>query len=314
MRVARDVTELVGSTPLVRINRLVGPHDAEVLLKLESMNPGGSVKDRPALRMIQGLEARGALGPGSTIIEATSGNTGVGLAMVGAARGYRVVLVMPEGSSRERIQLFQAFGARVELTPAEERMPGAIARAEALGRELPGAVLTHQFDNPDNPAAHREGTALEILADTDGRLDALVATCGTGGTIVGTGEALRQRLGAIRIVAVEPAASPVLSGGKPGPHGIPGMGPGFVPSIVHLDLFDAIVQVTDAQALEMARRLAAVEGLLVGPSSGAAVHAALAEARALGPGRRVVAVAPDTGERYLSTGLYDPAAPAGALP
>lgn len=304
MRIADSVVDLIGRTPMVRLRKIPPPGSAEVVMKLEMFNPGGSVKDRPALTMVQEAARRGELLPGGALIEATSGNTGIGLAMVGAALGYRVILVMPDNMSEERVQLLRAYGAEVVLTPEEEGMPGAIRKAEELYRSIPGSLLTRQFENPDNPLAHRLTTAQEILEDTEGQLDGLVATCGTGGTITGTGEVLRAALPHLIVVAVEPASSPVLSGGQPGRHRIPGMGPGFIPPVLNRSVYHRVERVTDDEALQMTVRLAREEGLLVGPSSGAGVVAALRLAQELGTGRRIVVIAPDGGQRYLSTGLF----------
>lgn len=303
-RVARSVTELIGNTPAVCLQRLAGPDDAEVLVKLEKMNPSGSVKDRAAWGLIEDAETRGLIRPGSVIIEPTSGNTGIGLAMNAAARGYRLILVMPDNMTKERIALLKAYGAEVVLTPAAERMPGAIREAKRLLAEIPGSYMPNQFENPANPNIHRRTTALEIIAQTEGRLDAFVATSGTGGTITGTGETLREKLPDLHIAVVEPAGSPVLSGGQPGPHKLVGTSPGFVPAILNTSVYDEIIQVSDEDALETTRLLARREGLLVGPSSGASVWAALQVARRLGPGKRVLCMAPDTGERYLSMGIF----------
>jgi len=284
---------------MVRINRLVGPESAEVVAKLESFNPAGSVKDRIALSMIEDAEARGLIKPGDTIIEPTSGNTGIGLAMVAAAKGYRLILTMPENMTDERKALLTLFGAELILTPASEGMSGAVRKAEELAR-LHGYFMPQQFNNPANPEIHRRTTAREILEDTDGKLDAFVAGVGTGGTITGVGEVLKEKMPWVRIVAVEPARSPVLSGGKPGPHGIPGIGAGFIPAVLNLEVIDEIITVKDEDARETMLRLIREEGILAGISSGAAMWAALQVAKRLGPGKRVVVVLPDTGERYLS--------------
>ncbi|MDI3318130.1 MAG: cysteine synthase A [Bacillota bacterium] len=305
MPIYDDVTQLIGRTPMVRLHRLPEPGSAEVLVKLESFNPGGSVKDRAALSMVEAAEAEGKLRPGSVIVEPTSGNTGIALAMVAAARGYRAVIVMPESASRERIQLLYAYGAEVVLSPEEEGMSGALRLAREIVDRTPGAFMPQQFENPANPEAHRRTTAPEILEDTGGRLDAFVASAGTGGTITGTGRELRRHLPGLLIVTVEPAGSPVLSGGKPGRSRIPGLGPGFIPAVLDRTVYDRIVDVADEEAWETTRRLAREEGLLCGPSSGAVVCAALQVAKELGPGKRVVAIAPDTGERYLSMGLFE---------
>ncbi|TJY41018.1 cysteine synthase A [Cohnella pontilimi] len=303
-RIVRSVTELVGETPAVRLRRLAGLDMAEVLVKLEKQNPSGSVKDRAALGLIEDAEERGLIRPGTVIVEPTSGNTGIGLAMIAAAKGYRLILVMPDNMTKERISLLRAYGAEVVLTPAAERMPGAIAKACELLERNPGSYMPNQFENAANPDFHRRTTALEILRQTEGRLDAFVATAGTGGTITGTGETLRERLPDLHIAVVEPAGSPVLSGGRPGPHKLVGTSPGFVPPILNTSVYDEIIQVADDDALETTRQLAAREGILVGPSSGASVWAALQVARRLGPGKRVVCIAPDTGERYLSMGIF----------
>ncbi|MFD2613700.1 cysteine synthase A [Paenibacillus gansuensis] len=304
-RMVNSITELIGDTPAVRLNRLVTDQDAEVLVKLEKLNPSGSVKDRAASNLIAAAEREGRLHPGSVIIEPTSGNTGIGLAMNAAAKGYRAILVMPDNMSRERINLLKAYGAEVVLTPAAERMPGAIRKAEELAAGIPGSFIPQQFENPANPDIHRSTTALEILEQTGGRLDAFVATSGTGGTITGTGETLKERLPGIRVVVVEPEGSPVLSGGQPGPHKLVGTSPGFVPAVLNTAVYDEIVRVADEDALRTMRELASREGLLVGPSAGAAVWTALREARRLGPGRRVLCIAPDTGERYLTMDIWD---------
>ncbi len=303
-RMVQSVIDLIGNTPAVALQRLTGPQDAQVLVKLEKMNPSGSVKDRAASGLLIDAETRGLIGPGSLIVEPTSGNTGIGLAMYAAAKGYRLILVMPDNMTAERISLLRAYGAEVVLTPAAERMPGAIAKARELIEQNPGSYMPNQFENPANPNIHRTTTALEILEQTDGRLDAFVATSGTGGTVTGTGEALREKLPGLHIAVVEPAGSPVLSGGQPGPHKLVGTSPGFVPQILNTSIYDEIIQVKDEDALETTRRLARLEGLLVGPSSGASVWAALQVARRLGPGKRVLCIAPDTGERYLSMDIF----------
>ena len=299
MGIAKDITKLIGRTPMVRINRLVGPDSAEVVAKLESFNPAGSVKDRIALSMIEDAEARGLIKPGDTIIEPTSGNTGIGLAMVAAAKGYKLILTMPENMTDERKTLLTLFGAEIILTPASEGMSGAVRKAEELVR-LHGYFMPQQFNNPANPEIHRRTTAREILEDTGGKLDAFVGGVGTGGTITGVGEVLKEKMPWVHIVAVEPARSPVLSGGKPGPHGIPGIGAGFIPAVLNLEVIDEIITVTDEDARETMLRLIREEGILAGISSGAAMWAALQVAKRLGPGKRVVVVLPDTGERYLS--------------
>jgi cysteine synthase A len=301
---AEDILQLIGNTPVVRLRRLPQPGSATVWAKLEGFNPGGSVKDRIALSMVEAAERDGRLQPGGTIVEPTSGNTGIGLAMVAAARGYRLILTMPETMSVERRALLKAYGAELVLTPGAEGMAGAVARAEALVRENPAYFMPQQFKNPANPQVHRETTAREILAQVPGKVDAFVAGVGTGGTITGVGEVLKARWPDVRIVAVEPADSPVLSGGKPGPHKIQGIGAGFIPDVLRVDLLDEVIPVTYEAARETARRLAREEGILVGISSGAAAWAALQVAARLGEGKTVVVVLPDTGERYLSTGLF----------
>jgi cysteine synthase A len=304
MRTVNNVLELIGGTPIVKLHRLVEPNYADVYVKLESFNPGGSVKDRIAYSMIQAAEEQGLLKPGSVIVEPTSGNTGIGLAMIGAAKGYKVILVMPETMSLERRSLLKAYGAELVLTPGTEGMSGAIRKAEELKQQHPEYFIPQQFENPANPDIHRKTTAIEIFEQMDGRIDAFVAGVGTGGTVTGVGEVLKQRIPDIKIIAVEPAKSPVLSGGKPGPHGIQGIGAGFVPKVLDRDIIDDVVTVRDEDAMNTARRMAHEEGILVGISSGAAVFAALQQAKALGSGHNVVAVAPDTGERYLSTPLF----------
>ncbi|TRY27290.1 cysteine synthase A [Brevibacillus sp. LEMMJ03] len=305
MSVYQSITELIGNTPMVRLNRIVPDGAAEVYVKLEKFNPSGSVKDRAAYNMIAAAEAEGLIRPGDTIIEPTSGNTGIGLAMNAAAKGYRAILVMPDNMSKERINLLKAYGAEVVLTPSEQRMPGAIAKALELQKEIPGSFIPQQFENKANPDIHRTTTAVEILEQMDGRLDAFVATAGTGGTITGTGETLRQKLPDLYIAVVEPKGSPVLSGGKPGPHKLVGTSPGFIPPILNTSIYDEIVQIADEEALETMRKLAAKEGILVGPSAGAAVFAAIAVAKRLGSGKRVACIAPDTGERYLSMNIFE---------
>ncbi|MEK4473914.1 cysteine synthase A [Paenibacillus sp. FSL R7-0048] len=302
--VVNNITELIGNTPVVRLNRLTSPQDAELYVKLELFNPSGSVKDRAAYNLILQAELAGLLKPGGTIIEPTSGNTGIGLAMNAAAKGYKAILVMPDNMTKERINILKAYGADVVLTPAAERMPGAIAKAIELGKEVENSFIPQQFENKANPDIHRTTTALEILEQMEGKLDVFVASSGTGGTITGTGEVLREHLPDIRVLVVEPQGSPVLSGGKPGPHKLVGTSPGFVPAILNTQVYDDIVQVADEAALETVRMLAAKEGILLGPSGGATVWAALQEARRLGAGKRVLCIAPDTGERYLSMGIF----------
>ncbi len=297
--IADDVTQLVGKTPLVRLNRLPMNGSAAVLGKLESFNPAGSVKDRIALAMIEDAEARGLIKPGDTIVEPTSGNTGLGLAMVAAVKGYRLILTMPEDMSRERQALLALYGAELVLTPAIEGMSGAVYAAEELVRQH-GYFMPQQFINPANPEIHRRTTAREILEATDSRLDAFVAGVGTGGTLTGVGEVLKAERPRVRVVAVEPTRSPVLAGGRPGPHGIQGIGAGFVPGVLNLEVVDEIIAVTDEDAQQTMQRLVAEEGILAGISAGAAAWAAMQVARRLGSGKTVVVILPDTGERYLS--------------
>jgi len=300
--IANSVLDLVGNTPLVRLNRVVPPGAAEVLGKLESLNPAGSVKDRIALSMIEDAEARGELKPGDTIVEPTSGNTGIGLAMVCAVKGYRLILTMPEDMSVERRKLFTRFGAELILTPAIEGMSGAVYAAQELV-EKHGYFMPQQFNNPANPEVHRRTTAQEILKATGNSLDAFVAGVGTGGTITGVGEVLKEQVPDVLIVAVEPERSPVLGGGKAGLHGIQGIGASFVPGVLNREVYDELVSVSDEDAMSMTARLTKEEGLLVGISAGANVFAAVNVAMRLGAGKRVVTVLPDTGERYLSVNL-----------
>jgi cysteine synthase A len=306
MNIANNISELVGKTPLVRLNKVVGNAQAEIAAKLESFNPGGSVKDRIGVSMIKEAIETGKLKPGSVIIEPTSGNTGIALGMVAASLGYRLILTMPDTMSIERRRLLAAYGAELVLTPGAEGMKGAIQKAEELAREIPNSFIPQQFKNPANPKIHRETTAEEIWRDTDGKVDIVVAGVGTGGTLTGIGEAIKPRKPSFRIVAVEPEASPVLSGGEPGPHKIQGIGAGFVPDVLRTALLDEIFQVTNDQAFGMARRLAKEEGILAGISSGAAAHAAVQVAnRAENAGKLIVVILPDTGERYLSTPLFE---------
>jgi cysteine synthase A len=303
-RIADSVLDLVGDTPLLRLRRLPLPGSAEVVVKLEALSPGGSTKDRAALHMLRRAEAEGLLDEETVVVEPTSGNTGIGLAMVCAARGYRCVLVMPDSMSLERVTILERFGAEVVLTPAADDMAGAMARARELAASLPRAFVPSQFDNTANPEAHRLTTARELLDAIDGRLDAFVAGVGTGGTITGVGEVLRAELPHVRIVAVEPESSPVLSGGRAGAHRIQGIGAGFVPRVLRRELIDEVRTVSDRQAFEAMKALASREGILAGVSSGAAVHVALAVAAELGVGARVATILADGGERYLSLQHY----------
>jgi cysteine synthase A len=302
-----DITAAIGFTPLVRINKL-GSGEATILGKLESRNPCGSVKDRIALSMIEDAEEKGLIKPGTVIIEPTSGNTGIGLAFVCAAKGYPLVLTMPESMSIERRKILAMFGAKLVLTPATEGMTGAVKRAEKLVTETPNAFMPQQFKNPANPQIHRDTTAREIWVDTDGKVDILVAGVGTGGTITGCGEVLKQHNKKVRVVAVEPKDSPVLSGGKPGPHKIQGIGAGFVPDVLNRDIIDEVVQVSNRDAMETARQLASKEGILAGISSGAAMWAAMqVSQRPENQGKTIVVILPDTGERYISTEMFETA-------
>lgn len=300
-----SITELVGRTPLVEVSGFEN-QKARIVVKVEAFNPGGSVKDRIALAMIEDAEKKGVLKPGATIIEPTSGNTGAGLAWVGVAKGYRTILTMPETMSVERRNLLKAYGAKLELTPGTEGMKGAIARAEQLRATIPGAVILGQFVNPANPAIHEQTTGEEVWTDTDGKVDIFVAGVGTGGTVSGVGSALKKHNSAVKVVAVEPASSAVLTTGVPGKHKIQGIGAGFVPSTYNPDAVDEVVTVTDDDAFAGARKLARTKGLLVGISSGAAFSVALALARKdENAGKLIVALLPDTGERYLSTSLFE---------
>ena len=306
-KVAKRLTDLVGNTPLLELSNYNNSNGlkARLVVKLEYFNPAGSVKDRVALAMIEDAEMKGVLQPGATIIEPTSGNTGVGLAFVAAAKGYKLILTMPDTMSIERRNLLKALGAELVLTPGADGMKGAISKAEELKNATPGSVILQQFENPANPAAHLRTTGQEIWRDTDGKVDIFVAGVGTGGTVSGVGEALKQHNPAVRIVAVEPSASPVLSGGKPGPHKIQGIGAGFVPKNYKASVIDEVIPVQNDDAIRTSRKLAKQEGLLVGISSGAAVYAATELAkRPENEGKTIVALLPDTGERYLSTILY----------
>jgi cysteine synthase A len=304
LQIFNNITELVGNTPVVKLNKIVSSEMAEVYVKLEYFNPSRSVKDRAALNMVLEAERLGVLKPGSVIIEPTSGNTGIGLAMVGAAKGYEVILTMPDTSTAERVNILKAFGAKVVLTPGSERMPGAVRKAEELARKIPNSFIPMQFENLSNPDVHRRTTAREIYQQMEGRLDAFVATAGTGGTITGTGETLKEMLPGLKVYVCEPESSAVLSGHPPGPHKIVGTSPGFVPKILNRSVYDEIFLVRCAEAQETTRKLARLEGLLVGTSAGAAIGTALKVAKRLGPGHRVLAISPDTGERYLSSDLF----------
>jgi len=303
--IANTIVEKIGNTPLVRINKL-NHGDAEVVVKVESFNPASSVKDRIALGMVEAAEKAGTLKPGGLLIEPTSGNTGIGLALVAAVKGYRLILTMPETMSIERRKLLLAYGAELVLTDGTKGMPGAIARAEELHAENPGSFVPQQFENPANPEYHRTHTAEEIWRDTDGKVDAFIAGVGTGGTLTGVGEVLKQRNPEVKIIAVEPDTSPVLSGGRPGPHKIQGIGAGFVPKVLDTGIIDEIVPVSAENAGHIAREAAKQEGLLIGISSGAALYVALELAKQPAfAGKRIVALLPDSGERYLSTWLFE---------
>lgn len=304
MTIANNILELIGKTPVVRLNRIVGKADADIYLKLEFQNPGGSVKDRIAYSMITEAEKRGDLKPGDVIIEPTSGNTGIGLALVAAAKGYRTILVMPETMSLERRNILKAYGAELVLTPGSEGMKGAVNKATELHQENANFFLPQQFQNLDNVKVHLETTAEEILADFGGELDAFVAGIGTGGTITGVGKVLKEKNPSTQIVAVEPSASPILQGGKPAPHKIQGIGANFVPDILDTEIYDEVIGIDNEEAFEWARKLARDEGILGGISTGAAVAAAIRIARRLGEGKKVLTVSASNGERYLSTPLY----------
>ncbi|MFC4714378.1 cysteine synthase A [Planococcus dechangensis] len=300
-----SIVELIGNTPVVKLNRLVPQGAADVYVKLEMFNPTKSVKDRAAYNMIRVAEESGVLKKGSTIIEPTSGNTGIGLAMVAAAKGYRSILVLPDNATQERINLLKAFGSEVVLTPSDDKMPGAIHKALELQKTIPDSYIPQQFENPSNPDAHRGTTATEILEQMDGQLDAFIASAGTGGTITGTGETLKEKLPNLHITVVEPKGSPVLSGGKPGKHKLVGTSPGFVPDILNTAIYDEIMAIEDEDAIDMFRRAAREEGVFVGPSAGATIYAAIEVAKRLGSGKKVLCIAPDTGERYLSMNLFE---------
>lgn len=302
--ITKNILETIGQTPLIRLNRIAEAGGAEILAKVESLNPGGSIKDRIALAMINNAEQEGLLGQDSTVIEPTSGNTGIGLAMVCAVKGYKCVLTMPETMSLERIYILEAYGAEVVLTPGGQGMKGAIKKAEEIHKKTPHSFMPQQFKHLANPQVHRETTAREIISQTKGALEAFVAGVGTGGTITGVGEILKKHNPGVRVIAVEPETSAVLSGNAQGPHKIQGIGAGFIPDILNKDVIDEIITVSDRDAYEAAKLLAKQEGLFCGPSSGAALVAALKIAKGLGAGKRVVTVFPDTGERYFSTTQY----------
>ena len=306
VQIYSDITAAVGKTPLVRLNRLTAGLDATVLVKLEFYNPSGSVKDRIGIAIVDAAEASGELAPGGIIVEGTSGNTGIALAMVGAARGYKVILAMPETMSRERRLLLRAYGAEIVLTPGSEGMRGAVTAAEEIAAATPGAVLARQFDNPANPAIHYATTGVEIWDDTAGAVDILVAGIGTGGTITGIGQLLKERKPSVRVVGVEPIDSPILTGGKPGPHKIQGIGANFIPTVLDTHVYDEVADVTLADSVSTARALATDEGILSGISGGSAVWVALEQAkRPENAGKTIVAIMPSFGERYLSTVLYE---------
>ena len=300
----KEITELIGRTPLVRLNRLSKPGSATIYGKVEFFNPGGSVKDRICLNMINEAERQGKLKPGGTIVEPTSGNTGIGLALIAAVRGYKLILVMPESMSMERASLLSSYGAQLVLTPAWEGMKGPIREAESLLVQNPSYFMPDQFSNPANPAMHKKTTAPEIWEALDGKIDAFVAAVGTGGTITGCGEVFKERNPNIKVIAVEPAGSPVLSGGDPGPHKIQGIGAGFIPQVLNRKIIDRVIKVTDDEAYQTAKQLSKMEGLLVGISAGANVFAAQQVAEELGPGKNVVTILCDTGERYISIEKY----------
>ena len=305
MKLYNSILDLIGKTPIVKFNKLIDPTGGEVYIKLESFNPGGSVKDRASISMIERAEKEGKLTPGeSTIIEPTSGNTGIGIAMVSAVKGYRCIITMPDNATPERVKIMKAYGAEVYLTPASLRMQGAIDEANRLASEIPNSFIPMQFENDANADAHRGTTAVEIMESFDGKLDALVLTAGTGGTITGVGEELKKQIPNLKIYVVEPKGSPVLSGGEPGAHKIPGTGPGFIPKILNRDIYDEILLIDDEDAQMMARRLSAEEGILVGASGAASAYFAVQVAKNLPSSARVLCLAPDTGERYLSSDLF----------
>ncbi len=304
IKASASILDVIGNTPMVKLNKVVGKDCADIYAKLEMFNPGASVKDRIAHNMIEQAEKKGLLKPGSVIVESTSGNTGIGLAIVGAVKGYKVILIMPDGMSLERIQILESFGAEVVLTSAKDGMAGAVEKAREIVASKKDAFMPQQFMNPDNPAAHRKTTAKEIMRDTDGEIDAFVAGVGTGGTLTGVGEVLKKHNPKIRIIAVEPKSSSVLSGGRPGPHMIQGIGAGFIPNVLDRSIIDEIITVEDQEAYQMAKRLSREEGIFAGLSCGAATIGALKVAKALGPKKTVITIFPDSGERYLSIEPY----------
>ena len=301
--IVNNITELVGNTPIVKLNRIVSKDSGDVYLKLESFNPSSSVKDRAALNMIIEAEKQGYIKDGATIIEPTSGNTGIGIAMVAAAKGYKAIIIMPETATAERVSLLKAYGAEVILTPGEKLMAGCIEKANELLEKIPNSFMPNQFKNIWNPEVHKNTTALEILEDFNGDLDVFVSTAGTGGTISGTGEVLKEKIPNLKIYVVESENSPVIAGGEPGPHKIVGTGPGFIPDTLNMEIFDEIIHVSDDDAINTTRDLAQKEGILCGISAGASAFVALQMAKKLGPGKKVLAIAPDSGERYLSMNL-----------
>ncbi|WP_017796818.1 cysteine synthase A [Oceanobacillus kimchii] len=305
MRVVNDITELIGQTPIVKLSCLQPENAADIYVKLEMFNPSGSVKDRAASHMIHVAEQEGLIKQGATIIEPTSGNTGIGLAMAASAKGYKAIMIMPDNSTMERRNILKAYGAEVVLTPSEEKMPGSIRKALELQESIPNSFIPQQFENIANPDVHRISTALEILEQMDNQLDAFVCTAGTGGTVTGTGETLKEKLPHLHVAVVEPEGSPVLSGGKPGPHKLVGTSPGFVPDILNTDVYDEIIQIKDEQAVTLLKDLAHKEGIFLGPSGAAAVYAAMEVAKKIGPNKKLVCIAPDTGERYLSMDIFD---------
>lgn len=305
MKIYNSILDLIGNTPVVKFNKLTDPNGANVFMKLESFNPGGSVKDRAAINMIERAEAEGKLIPGkSTIIEPTSGNTGIGIAMVSAVKGYHCIITMPDNATKERIKIMKAYGAEVYLTPASLRMQGSIDEANRLAKEIPDSLIPMQFENRANADAHRGTTAVEIYEAFEGQLDVLVLTAGTGGTVTGTGEELKKKIPHLKIYVVEPAGSPVLSGGEPGLHKIPGTGPGFIPKILNRGIYDEILHIKDEEAQTMARKLASKEGIFVGASGAASAYFAVQVAKNLPATSKVLCLAPDTGERYLSSDLF----------